>query len=115
MGADENRALLGKLEAVEAGIAPGGDRTEVDRLLAPFVNLTGHDDDTGLPCLCRDCLPRAGAVAETAATKFYRSFVIDGTRVLHFWLLAEQHGKRDSLRGEVRSALEQRLGKRAGR
>ncbi len=129
VGAVENRGLLEKLakapsdvalrrtvaEAVEAEIAAGADRAEVDRVLAPLVNLTGHDDDTGLPCLCRDCLPRAGTVAEAADTKFHRSFVIDGSRVLHFWLLADQHGKRDSVRGEVRARLEERLGKRAGR
>ena len=127
MGADDIRALLVKLkaapknvalrgevaEALESKTKGGADRAEVDAILAPLVNLTGHDDAGGLPCLCRDCLARAGATAEVEGLTFHRSFVMAGSRVLHFWLLADQG--RAQVRASVASALHQRLGKRASR
>ncbi len=99
-------------EALDASVVKGGERAAVDAVLAPLVNLTGHDDDAGLPCLCRDCLARAGVAAESAGMTFNRSFVIVGTRVLHFWMLDELAGERDNVRMSVASALRARLGKK---
>jgi hypothetical protein len=89
--------------AAEALDAAGGDPLPV---LAGFVNLTGHDDDVGLPCLCKRCLPSAGKTAEASDMKFVRSFAVRDTRVLHFWMLADQ--PRAQVRASVAEQLEVR-------
>ena len=120
MGADEKTsAMLGELEkaphdaelrrrAAEA-LDAAGKRTEAIELLAPLVNLTGHDDDVGLPCLCKKCLGEAPMAAESAGMQFQRSFAVAGDRVLHFWMLDELAGERAGVRASVASALKIRL------
>jgi len=98
-----------KAKALEKTIAPGADRTAIDEQLAGFVNLHGHDDDAGLPCLCRECLPSAGTTATSEGMTFYRSFALAGTRVLHFWMLADVARDRENVRRSVATALVQRL------
>lgn len=101
-------------EAIDRTIALGAERTEIDKVLSGFVNLTGHDDDAGLPCLCRECLPRAGVTAEAQGSKYFRSFVIAGTRVLHFWMLEDVSSDRTNVRASVHAALLKRLLKKEG-
>jgi hypothetical protein len=86
-----------------------GRDDEVAGVLAPLVNLTGHDDDVGLPCLCMRCLPVAGRVASAHDMQFVRAFAVVGSRVLHFWMLAEQQPERAKVRASVASALRARL------
>ena len=76
-------------------------------VLAPLVNVTGHDNDAGLPCLCKTCLPSAGKTATAGELAFVRSFAVAGRRVLHFWMLADQD--RAAVRASVRDALAARL------
>jgi hypothetical protein len=92
-------------EALDAS----GQHGEAAGLLAPLVNVTGHDDDAGLPCLCKACLPRAGTTAEASGMPFQRSFAVAGMRVLHFWMLAELAGDRRKVRASVAEALAARL------
>jgi hypothetical protein len=123
MGADEIRSLLDQLQAspgdadlrrrAAEALDAAGRRDEALPLLSALVNLTGHDDDVGLPCLCKTCLPRAGGAAEAAGMKFKRSFAVVGTRVLHFWQLADQESERQSVRRSVAAALQARLAPRA--
>ena len=86
-----------------------GRRDEAMAVLLPLINVTGHDDDAGLPCLCKRCLAAAPATAESAEMKFHRSFAVVGTRVLHFWMLAAQEHERASVRESVTKALRDRL------
>ena len=86
-----------------------GRHDEVAGVLAPLVNVTGHDDDVGLPCLCTRCLPAAGRVASAHDMQFVRAFAVVGTRVLHFWMLAEQDRERANVRASVAAALRARL------
>jgi hypothetical protein len=86
-----------------------GRHTEALAALAALVNLTGHDVDTELPCLCKRCLPAAPETASARDLAFVRSFAVVGTRVLHFWMLAEQQRERAKVRGSVASALRLRL------
>lgn len=79
-------------------------------ILAAFVNLTGHDDDAGLPCLCKRCLPSAPATFAAGGETWTQSFAVAGTRVLHFWQLAHQH--RGQVRDSVTTALQARLARR---
>jgi hypothetical protein len=88
---------------------------EAAGVLAPLVNLTGHDEDVDLPCLCTRCLPLAGRVALARDMQFVRAFAVVGTRVLHFWLLAEQARDRAKVRASVTSALRVRLAAPKGR
>ena len=86
-----------------------GQHEDATAVLAPLVNLTGHDDDTGLPCLCKACLPHAGRTAESAGMPFERSFAVVGDRVLHFWTLTELAADRAGVRASVAAALRERL------
>ncbi len=123
MGAEDIRALLAQLEAAPGdhdlrrraaeALDDAKQRVEALRVLAPFVNLTGHDDDTQLPCLCKVCLVRAGDTAESAGMQFERTFAVVRDRVLHFWSLSELAGERANVRASVASALQIRLAPRA--
>lgn len=118
MGADEIRALMAQLEAspgdaelrrrVAEALDAAGRREEALPVLAPLVNLTGHDDDVGLPCLCKRCLPAAGWTAEASGMTFTRSFAVSGTRVLHFWQLTELEGQRAAVRASVAESMRTR-------
>jgi hypothetical protein len=79
-------------------------------VLQPLRNVTGHEADTGLPCLCKTCLPAAPRTAEAAGMQFVRSFAVADRRVLHFWQLADQH--RGAIRASVTTALRTRLARR---
>jgi hypothetical protein len=118
MGADEIRALLDELQArpgdaelrrrAAEALDAAGRREEALPVLAPLVNLVGHDDDVGLPCLCKRCLPAAAWTAEASGMQFTRSFAVSGTRVLHYWQLAELEGERASVRSSVATAMRAR-------
>ena len=88
-----------------------GSLDDAVAVLAPLVNVTGHDDDVGLPCLCKACLPRASSTAAAGELAFVRSFAVSDHRVLHFWMLADQD--RDAVRASVGDALRARLAYRA--
>lgn len=92
-----------------------GRHDEAVGVLAPLVNVTGHEDDAGLPCLCKACLPQAGRTADARGLAFVRGFAVAGARVLHFWMLADQDRERASVRASVASALRTRLAARRGR
>ncbi|MBX3160988.1 MAG: hypothetical protein KF773_33825 [Deltaproteobacteria bacterium] len=114
---DAIRSLLVKLQAspgdaelrrrVAEALDAAGQRDDVGPVLEPLVNLTGHDDDAGLPCLCKKCLHAAPVVAEAGDMRFTRSFAIAGTRVLHFWMLSDLD--RVAVRASVTRALVERL------
>lgn len=93
---------------VAEALDDAGHRAEALDAVAPLINLTGHDD-VELPCLCKRCLPAAPATAEAAGMAFVPSLAVVGTRVLHFWILAEQARKRRDVRSSVAAALRKRL------
>lgn len=95
-----------RLQTAEALDAQGKPEA-VAAILATFINLTGHDDDAGLPCLCKACLPAAPLATESNGFAWSRSFAVVGTRVLHFWQLADQH--RGQVRASVTASLRARL------
>lgn len=117
MGADESSSLLGKLQAnpddldvrrqAAETLDADGKRAEALAVLQPLINLTGHDEDTGLPCLCKRCLANAPATAQSEGMAFVPSFAVVGNRVLHYWMLADQ--ERAAVRESVTAALAQRL------
>ena len=77
-----------------------------------LVNVTGHDDGAGLPCLCKACLPNAGETAEAAGMQFHRAHAIAGTRILHFWSPDELARERGRVESTVSEALANRLARR---
>jgi hypothetical protein len=86
-----------------------GKADDAVAVLGPLVNVGGHEEDTGLPCLCARCLPAAPRSAEANGMLFTRSFAVVKTRVLHFWQLADQ--PRALVRTSVTEALGRRLAK----
>jgi hypothetical protein len=125
MAGDELEAMLGKLQAspgdhelrrsAAEALEAAGRRDEAIALLGPLVNVTGHDDDAGLPCLCKACLPAAAPTAEAAGMPFQRTFAVVCDRVLHFWMLSELSGSRAGVRRSVADALRTRLAARRQR
>jgi hypothetical protein len=119
VGADEIRSMLVQLQAkpddddlrrrAAEALDAEGQRDDALAVLAPLINLTGHDDDAQLPCLCKGCLATAGASADAGGFSFRRSFAVVGRRVLHFWQLAEQEHERVAVRASVTAALRKRL------
>lgn len=90
-----------------------GAGEEAMALLASLVNFTGHDESSALPCLCKTCLPKAGAVAESGGAKFLRSFAVHGSRVLYFWLIDELAEQRGEVKRAVGQALRGRLARKS--
>lgn len=82
---------------------------DVAMVLTPLVNLSAHEADTGLPCLCKACLPAAGTAAAAGGMEFSRSFAVLKNRVLYFWQLADQ--TRAAVRASVTEALATRIKK----
>ncbi|MDQ3367655.1 MAG: tetratricopeptide repeat protein [Myxococcota bacterium] len=101
-------------QAAAEALDAAGRIDDAATVLAPLINLTGHDADVGLPCLCKLCLPGAGVAAESAGMQFSRSFAVVGTRVLHFWMLTELEHERTGVRASVTAALRDRLAKQPG-
>ena len=81
---------------------------------AELINVTGHDGEAGLPCLCKACLPAAGEAAEASGMQFRRTWAVAGPRVLHFWVLAELAGSEREVR-EVRDSVASALATRLAR
>jgi hypothetical protein len=119
VGADEISSLLVKLQADPGDLETrrraaealdlAGKRDDALTVLRPLINLTGHDEDVGLPCLCKRCLAAAPATAESEGMQFLPSFAVVNNRVLHFWMLADQASDRAAVRASVTESLAKRL------
>jgi hypothetical protein len=73
------------------------------------INLTAHDPESQLPCLCKRCLPLAPERAETGGMKFTRSKVEAEGRVLHYWMPDELLPDASAVSHSVMGALIARL------
>jgi len=98
-----------RVRAAEALDAQGKPDDAV-LVLRPLRNVTGHEADAGLPCLCTACQPAAPRTAEASGMQFVQSFAVAEHRVLHFWQLADQH--RGAIRASVTAAMRVRLTRR---
>ncbi|MFL5344775.1 MAG: hypothetical protein ACJ8AT_08275 [Hyalangium sp.] len=70
---------------LQASGAPAGAATEAPVAAGP-INLTAHDPDSQLPCLCKRCLPTAPEHAKTGGMAFTRSKVETEGKFLYYWL-----------------------------
>ena len=86
-----------------------GKHDEAAMVLTPLVNISAHEADTGLPCLCKACLTTAGTTTTANELSFTRSFAVVANRVLHFWQLDDQ--PRAAVRASVGEALSARVNK----
>lgn len=87
-----------------------GELAQAELLLAALVNLTAHDAEAPVPCLCKACLDAAPATAEAQGAGFSRTFVVAGTRVLHFWLPDELRAQRAEIKRSMARELRPRVG-----
>lgn len=91
-----------------------GLTAEAASLVTTFINFTGHEEASSLPCLCTACLPAAPQTAKTPdGVVFSRAFVVAGTRALHFWLLDELATDRDEIKRAVGADLRAKLQRRS--
>lgn len=73
------------------------------------VNLTAHDPDSPLPCLCKRCLPKAPERASKGGMEFTRSKVEAESKALYYWLPNELLPKAPEVSRSVLGALLARL------
>lgn len=69
------------------------------------VNLTAHDPESPLPCLCKRCLPSCPEQAEAQGMRFTRAKVETESRVLHYWLPEELLPRASNVANSVLGAL----------
>ncbi|MBN1210518.1 MAG: hypothetical protein JXB05_37035 [Myxococcaceae bacterium] len=97
--APEDATLL--LQASGGG---GGPEVAAEAAPAP-INLTAHDAESPLPCLCKRCLPKAPERAEIQGMAFTRSKVETGSKVLYYWLPDELAAQASTVSRSVLGAL----------
>jgi hypothetical protein len=90
-------------ELVATGAFP-----EARQALTGVAQLNAHDD-SGLPCLCKNCWETTGIACELGGMPFKRDVVLKGKRALFYWAPAELEVKLASLRNSVRGSLSSRL------
>ncbi len=73
------------------------------------INLTAHDPESPLPCLCKRCLPNAPERAAKGGMEFTRSKVEAEGRALYYWLPDELLPKAPEVSKSVLGALLARL------
>jgi hypothetical protein len=73
------------------------------------INLTAHDPEALLPCLCKRCLPKAPERAETGGMKFTRAKVETEGKALYYWMPDELLPEAPAVAHSVMGALIARL------
>ncbi len=86
-----------------------GNTTTAAPVDAGPINLTAHDPESPLPCLCKRCLPSAPERAAKGGMEFTRSRVEAEDRVLYYWLPDELLPKAPEVSKSVLGALLARL------
>ncbi|OJT22923.1 hypothetical protein BO221_18660 [Archangium sp. Cb G35] len=76
---------------------------------ARIINLTAHDEQGPLPCLCRRCLPRSGERAESGGMSFLRTQVEAEGRTLFYWMPEELQPDTERVAKSVQNVLAARL------
>jgi hypothetical protein len=100
------RALAAGDVALLLGAVDGAEGGTVE---ASRINLTAHDAQGPLPCLCRRCLPRSGERAEAGGMSFLRTQVEAEGRTLFYWLPEELQPDTERVAESVQSVLAARL------
>lgn len=100
------RALAAGDVALLLGAVGGAGGGPVEE---PRINLTAHDAQGPLPCLCRRCLPQSGERAGAAGMSFTRARVEAEGRTLYYWLPDELLPDTREVAKSVQSALAARL------
>jgi len=73
------------------------------------INLTAHDAESPLPCLCKRCLPRSPEQAQTGGMSFLRSRVETEGHALYYWMPEELQPRAAAVSQSVLGALMARL------
>jgi hypothetical protein len=74
-----------------------------------LINLTAHDAEAPLPCLCKRCLPQSPERAEAGGMAFTRSKVEVEGRALYYWMPDELLPHTPAVSQSVLGALVARL------
>ncbi len=93
---------------LQASGSPASGATEAPAAAGP-INLTAHDPDSQLPCLCKRCLPKAPERARTSGMEFTRSNVEAEGRILYYWMPDELLPQAPEVSRSVLGALRARL------
>jgi hypothetical protein len=102
------RALAPEDIALLLPASGSGGATEAPVAAGP-TNLTAHDPESQLPCLCKRCLPKAPERARTGGMEFTRSKVEAEGRALYYWLPEELLPDAPAVSKSVLGALLARL------
>jgi hypothetical protein len=83
----------------------GGSTEAATEATPARINLTAHDPESPVPCLCKRCLPKAPEHAETQGMAFTRSHVEMDNKVLYYWLPDELAAQASTVSRSVLGAL----------
>jgi hypothetical protein len=99
------------LAATDLALLLPSSNSEATEAPAPtgLINLTAHEPNSPLPCLCKRCLPKAPEHASTGGMEFTRSQVEAEGRVLYYWLPNELLSEAPRVSQSVLGALRARL------
>jgi hypothetical protein len=73
------------------------------------INLTAHDTEAKLPCLCKRCLPQAPEHATLQGMAFTRSQVETDGKALHYWMPDELLPQAPEISKSVLGSLRSRV------
>lgn len=91
-----------------SGASTDGAPVEAPAPAGP-INLTAHEKEPTLPCLCKRCLPQAPERAKAGGMDFTRSSVQTGDRILYYWMPDELLPQAPEVSKSVLGALIARL------
>lgn len=87
---------------------------KAERSLRPRgpINVTKHEPDSPLPCLCGHCLPGCSERAAADGMSFVRASTEAAGRRLFYWMPEELAPAADAVNRSVRSALAAKMARR---
>ncbi len=77
--------------------------------IAPPVNVTKHEEQTPLPCLCKACILESSDRQSVQGMDFIRTSTEVAGRVLYYWLPSEIEKDSTLVKKSVQSVLQARL------
>jgi hypothetical protein len=80
------RALAAEDLSLLLPASSGGGESAVAPIAVGRINLTAHEPESPLPCLCKRCLPKAPGCAKAGGMEFTRTKVDTEDKVLYYWL-----------------------------
>ncbi|MER2566726.1 MAG: hypothetical protein ABTQ32_38740, partial [Myxococcaceae bacterium] len=97
------------LTPADAQVLLGSNAGAVETTAPKTRNLTAHEPDTALPCLCTKCIAAAPERATAKDMRFFRMSAEAHGRTLHFWVPDELAETKKAVQQSVAGAMRGKL------